>query len=280
MLRRTFRAMGTDVELLLDAAPGERAERALDRAEAEFERLEQVHVALPRRLRALRAQPRGRLDAASPDLVAVVAARARGPGDDRRPLRPDRPRRRSSPPATTAASRRFRPADGPGSLRSRHEPPAAATSASTGLRSSSSAGVRLDLGGIGKGYAADRAAELLARRRARASSTPAGDIAVRGGAWPVGVDATSVTLELTRGGMATSGRDRRRWRRDGAELHHLIDPATGRPAAGDAAPRHGRRRLGRRGRGRGEGGLPRRRRRPPARRRHGRRRDVLAGGLA
>ena len=42
MLKRAFRAMGTEIELLLDAEPGERAEGALDRAEAEFERLEQV----------------------------------------------------------------------------------------------------------------------------------------------------------------------------------------------------------------------------------------------
>jgi thiamine biosynthesis lipoprotein len=33
--------------------------------------------------------------------------------------------------------------------------------------------------------------------------------------------------------VATSGRDRRRWRRDGEERHHLIDPATGKPAQGN-----------------------------------------------
>ena len=92
------------------------------------------------------------------------------------------------------------------------------------------AGVRLDLGGIGKGYAADRAAELLALA-GPCLVNAGGDIAVRGGAWPVGV-TPELTLELTRGGMATSGRDRRHWRRDGAELHHLIDPSTGRPATG------------------------------------------------
>ena len=40
-----------------------------------------------------------------------------------------------------------------------------------------------------------------------------------------------VTLELTRGGLATSGRDRRKWIRNGEDRHHLIDPATGLPAA-------------------------------------------------
>jgi thiamine biosynthesis lipoprotein len=43
-----------------------------------------------------------------------------------------------------------------------------------------------------------------------------------------------LTLELAGGhALATSGRDRRRWRRNGRELHHLIDPATGAPAESD-----------------------------------------------
>ena len=66
-----------------------------------------------------------------------------------------------------------------------------------------------------------------------------GDLAVRetlvGGPWPVGVEtpAGTMTLGLSRGAMATSGRDVRRWRRGGEELHHLINPATGRPAKTD-----------------------------------------------
>ena len=59
-----------------------------------------------------------------------------------------------------------------------------------------------------------------------------GDIAVRGGAWPVAV-SDDLTVELTRGAIATTGRDRRRWRRAGEEYHHLIDPCTGRPAETD-----------------------------------------------
>ena len=63
-----------------------------------------------------------------------------------------------------------------------------------------------------------------------------GDVAVRGvpteGAWAVAVDDT-LTLGLTHGGLATSGSDRRRWRRAGVDQHHLIDPSTGRPAETD-----------------------------------------------
>ena len=42
-----------------------------------------------------------------------------------------------------------------------------------------------------------------------------------------------ITLSLDGGGVATSGRDRRTWLREGQERHHLIDPATGLPACGD-----------------------------------------------
>ena len=45
--------------------------------------------------------------------------------------------------------------------------------------------------------------------------------------------AGTLTLELRHGGLATSGTDRRRWIQDGRERHHLIDPETGEPAAGD-----------------------------------------------
>ena len=96
-------------------------------------------------------------------------------------------------------------------------------------------GVRLDLGGIGKGYAAERVAELLALSGPCLVSA-GGDVAVRGvpaaGTWTVAVDE-HLTLGLERGGLATSGTDRRRWRCGGVEQHHLIDPSTARPAVGD-----------------------------------------------
>ena len=72
MILRSFRAMGTDVELLLDAEAGERAERALDRAEAEFEDLEQVLSRFRPDSELSRLNRDGRSAAASPDLVRVV----------------------------------------------------------------------------------------------------------------------------------------------------------------------------------------------------------------
>ena len=96
------------------------------------------------------------------------------------------------------------------------------------------AGYRLDLGGIAKGWAADRALVLL-RRSGPALVNAGGDVAAAGRPWPVGVETPdgTITLELESGGLATSGRDRRRWQQEGEERHHLIDPATALPAEGE-----------------------------------------------
>ena len=95
-------------------------------------------------------------------------------------------------------------------------------------------GVHLDLGGIAKGYAVDRAAKILGEL-GPCLVDAGGDIAARGGGWPIGLDTGdgTLTLELGDGAVATSGRDRRHWTRGSEELHHIIDPATGLPAAGD-----------------------------------------------
>ncbi len=106
------------------------------------------------------------------------------------------------------------------------------------------ADIRLDLGGIAKGWAADRAAQRLAAR-GPALVDAGGDVAVSGPmaagqGWPIGVadpssesGALVETIRLRRGGVATSGRDYRRWHHDGAWQHHILDPRTGRPAQTD-----------------------------------------------
>lgn len=102
-------------------------------------------------------------------------------------------------------------------------------------------GTRLDLGGTAKGWCADRMARSLAHL-GPALVDLGGDIATMGspeGGWPVAVahptrpDAIVDLVCLRSGGIATSGRDHRRWRRGGVEQHHLIDPRTGRPAETD-----------------------------------------------
>jgi FAD:protein FMN transferase len=99
-------------------------------------------------------------------------------------------------------------------------------------------GTRIDLGGIVKGYAAERACDLLARL-GPCLANAAGDIGVRGvpasGPWTVQVETPEapVVLALRHGGLATSGRDYRRWLQNGEERHHLIDPFTGAPSTSD-----------------------------------------------
>jgi thiamine biosynthesis lipoprotein len=90
-------------------------------------------------------------------------------------------------------------------------------------------GCAVDLGGVGKGWLADR----LAERLDNAAVNLGGDVAAigegpDGGGWSVGLcDGWAVSLR--RGGVATSGTTARRW----ATGHHLIDPRTGAPAGTD-----------------------------------------------
>jgi thiamine biosynthesis lipoprotein len=101
-------------------------------------------------------------------------------------------------------------------------------------------GVRLDLGGIGKGLAADQAGALLGGAD-RYAVDVGGDLVLGGpGAlarpWSVDVrdpwsGGVAHTLRLGPGGVATSGLDVRLWRDDeGHPRHHLLDAATGAPA--------------------------------------------------
>jgi FAD:protein FMN transferase len=102
---------------------------------------------------------------------------------------------------------------------------------------------RLDLSGIVKGWAADRAAKKLGAV-GPALIDAGGDVAVSGpradgSPWPIGVtnpfqpDQPFETLKVAQGGVATSGKDYRRWLRAGEWQHHLIDPRTGLPARND-----------------------------------------------
>ncbi len=87
------------------------------------------------------------------------------------------------------------------------------------------AGLRLDLNGVVKSLAVDRALGLL---HGDGFVSAGGDVAARGPV-VVAVPAGGSVL-LSRGGLATSGVTKRHWPGGGAEQHHLIDPATGRPA--------------------------------------------------
>ena len=94
-------------------------------------------------------------------------------------------------------------------------------------------GLRLDLGGSGKGFAADRVAALLAR--AGSWLVDAGGDIRFGGRHEVLVGhplvaAPAARLQMTGGAVATSSIVRRAWAQvDGRRAHHLLDPATGEP---------------------------------------------------
>jgi thiamine biosynthesis lipoprotein len=109
-------------------------------------------------------------------------------------------------------------------------------------------GMEIDLGGIGKEYAVDRAAGTL-RQETEASCLVnlGGDLAVtRAPAgfehWRVGIEAAGTDaglpeslLNLRVGALATSGDARRYLQKDGRRYSHILDARTGWPAAG--APR-------------------------------------------
>lgn len=233
LVRHCFRAMGTEIELLVEA---DEATAALAAAEEEFHRLESLLTRFRPDSELSQLNTEGRL-AAGPDLLRVVelaiAANERTGG--RFDIRVH--------DALVAAGydRSFElvPPEQDGSPGTA-EPPAPPDPSPGAIHVEGGvirldAGVRLDLGGIGKGYACERAAEVLATA-GPCLVNAGGDIATRAGTWTVGVETATapLTLELSGGSaLATSGRDLRRWRRAGRELHHLIDPATGLPSESD-----------------------------------------------
>jgi thiamine biosynthesis lipoprotein len=224
MERRTFMAMGTEIDLLVDASG---ATAALSAAEDEFHRLDAILSRFRQDSELSLLNRAGRLDP-GPDLLRVTELALAAREDTGGRFDP------TVHDAVVAAGydRTFESiaAHGP-------EPEARACGGEVRIDRGVielDDGVRLDFGGIGKGYAADRAAEVLAIA-GPCLVNAGGDIAVRDGAWPIAVQTAtgSLTVELTSGALATSGRDRRRWQRGGRELHHLIDPATGTSAGGD-----------------------------------------------
>jgi thiamine biosynthesis lipoprotein len=103
--------------------------------------------------------------------------------------------------------------------------------------------VRLDLGGYAKGYALDRAAEILRRQGIRnALINIGGNVLALGKRgerpWRIGIQhprkpGALATLELHDGeALGTSGDYQRYFELDGKRYCHLIDPRNGHPAQG------------------------------------------------
>lgn len=101
--------------------------------------------------------------------------------------------------------------------------------------------IQLDLGGIAKGYAVDRALEVLRASGLQSASVNAGgDIGLLGGhgerPWKIGIQHPRkpgellATLELRDRAIVTSGDYERFFEIDGVRYHHILNPQTGLPA--------------------------------------------------
>jgi thiamine biosynthesis lipoprotein len=102
-------------------------------------------------------------------------------------------------------------------------------------------GVRINLGGIAKGYAVERGVEIARRYGvAHARVTAGGDTRLlgdrRGVPWMVGVqnprddEDVAVTIPMANEAISTSGDYERYFEEDGERYHHIIVPSTGTPA--------------------------------------------------
>src|SRR5262245_12644347 len=104
-------------------------------------------------------------------------------------------------------------------------------------------GVRINLGGIAKGYVVEHAAAMLRERGVEhALLNAGGDTRVigdrRGQPWIVGIrhpraaDEVVTRLPLVDEAISTSGDYERYFEENGRRYHHIINPATGRPTEG------------------------------------------------
>lgn len=101
------------------------------------------------------------------------------------------------------------------------------------------AGTNVDVGAVGKAWAADRIAALCADALPGGFAIECGgDVAVAGKLPPTGVgiavvdeyEETVQTVVSHGQAFATSSTRLRRWEHRGVEVHHIMNPATGRPA--------------------------------------------------
>lgn len=105
-------------------------------------------------------------------------------------------------------------------------------------------GVRIDLGGIAKGWIAEQAALILAEYSLACLVDAGGDMFMVGRpegeeSWLIELeDPRNADLSLTRlnvppGAVTTSSVAKRKWKQGETSRHHLIDPRTGEPAETD-----------------------------------------------
>jgi thiamine biosynthesis lipoprotein len=99
--------------------------------------------------------------------------------------------------------------------------------------------VALNFGAIAKGYAVDRAIEILKSNDIHSASVNAGgDVKVFGKQWKIGIQNPREKKEildivtLENNSIATSGDYERYFEVDGKRYHHILNPKTGYPSTG------------------------------------------------
>lgn len=110
------------------------------------------------------------------------------------------------------------------------------------------AAIRIEEGGFGKGYALDRAAEVLVHHRAKRAVMNFGGQVMIVGAEPVEVaiadpesrQRAAVTVIVTNGSVSTSSGSERTFEVGGRRFSHILDPRTGEalPPRGSATVIH------------------------------------------
>lgn len=109
-------------------------------------------------------------------------------------------------------------------------------------------GAEIDLGGIAKGYIADRVAAYLKEQGVRSACINMGGNVVTigtkpdGSPWTIGVrdpngtpEQSAEVLKISGGAVVTSGNYERCFERDGIRYHHILDPKTGMPVSNGLA---------------------------------------------
>ena len=112
--------------------------------------------------------------------------------------------------------------------------------------SKSTVDIKIDLGGIAKGYALGACAEYLSEKDAVGTLSFGGSIAVigrksNGDPWNIGIkdpsspDKLCGEVSLESGVISVSGGYERYREHDGIRYHHILDPKTGHPSSSDLA---------------------------------------------
>ncbi len=241
---RTRPAMGTLLAMTVRGLAGTAAEEAIDRAFAEVEALEaSMTLWRPdselRLATTLAARAPARL---SPDLFRVVSLATRFAEESDGAFDPTvGPLVRLWGFLGDGQARVPADADVAQALahvgwRRLHLDPAASTLRIDG------AGIEIDLGGIGKGYAVDRALESLRAAGASAALVDfSGNLRAFGLPAPVDVqhprdgNGPLATLLLDEAAVSTSGDYEKYFVEDGVRYGHILDPRTGRPVRGVAS---------------------------------------------